>query len=200
MKKSKVFIIVILVVIFLSVLTLLTYKPVNENKALEPQPVAKVTATSAQFSDGATTIEAMFNSDSTVTFNHSITGLVTLPIAVSGSGARYANSDQSLVFWEHQGEVTITKDGNQVFKGKIIKPEEVTKVLTEAEAREIAEKSCIKGGESISAGSYNENSKTWWFDANLNSTNKGCHPACVVSEDTKTSEINWRCTGAEIKN
>jgi hypothetical protein len=67
--------------------------------------------------------------------------------------------------------------------------------LTESEARIIAEASCIKGGEALSAGSYNPNSKTWWFDANLNATREGCNPACVVSEETKTAEINWRCTG-----
>lgn len=71
----------------------------------------------------------------------------------------------------------------------------INSMLSESEARAIAEKSCIKGGESLSAGIYNENSKTWWYDANLNSTHEGCNPACVVSEETKTSEINWRCTG-----
>ena len=70
-----------------------------------------------------------------------------------------------------------------------------THSLTESEARTIAEKSCIKGGEALGSGSYNENSKTWWFDANLNSTREGCNPACVVSEETKTAEVNWRCTG-----
>jgi len=70
--------------------------------------------------------------------------------------------------------------------------------LTEIEAKVIAEKSCIKGGESLASGYYNANSKTWWFDANLNSTQKGCSPACVVSEATKTAEINWRCTGLII--
>ena len=67
--------------------------------------------------------------------------------------------------------------------------------LTEAEAKIIAEKTCIKGGESLDPGYYNENTKTWWFDANLNVTREGCNPACVVSEETKTAEINWRCTG-----
>jgi len=70
--------------------------------------------------------------------------------------------------------------------------------LTESEAKAIAEKFCIKGGESLAPGYYNENSKTWWFDANLNSTQKSCNPACVVSEATKTAEINWRCTGLII--
>jgi len=53
----------------------------------------------------------------------------------------------------------------------------------------------IRGGESLAPGYYNENSKTWWFDANLNATQAGCNPACVVSEDTGQAEINWRCTG-----
>lgn len=67
--------------------------------------------------------------------------------------------------------------------------------FTEADARIIAEKTCIKGGESLAPWYYNENSKTWWFDANLNATKEGCNPACVVSEETKQAEINWRCTG-----
>lgn len=68
---------------------------------------------------------------------------------------------------------------------------------TEAEARAIAEKTCLKEGESLAAdaGMFNENSKTWWFDANLNEAPSGCHPACVVFEETGTAEINWRCTG-----
>ena len=71
-------------------------------------------------------------------------------------------------------------------------------VMTEANARGIAEASCIKGGESLRPGYYNERSRTWWFDANLNATKPGCNPACVVSSDTRTAEINWRCTGAIV--
>lgn len=67
--------------------------------------------------------------------------------------------------------------------------------LSEAQARVIAEKSCLQGGESLALGYYNENSKTWWFAANLNSVRTGCNPACVVSEETRQAEINWRCTG-----
>jgi hypothetical protein len=71
----------------------------------------------------------------------------------------------------------------------------IKNLMTEAEARVIAEKSCIKGAEALGAGTYNSNSQTWWYDANLNATRPGCNPACVVSEQTKTAEINWRCTG-----
>jgi hypothetical protein len=80
----------------------------------------------------------------------------------------------------------------------IQKPEKTTiptTSMTEAEAKTIAEATCIKGGESLTPGYYNENSKTWWFDANLNATKPGCIPACVVSEESKTAEVNWRCTG-----
>lgn len=67
--------------------------------------------------------------------------------------------------------------------------------LTESQARVIAEQNCIGSWETLWTGSsYNSNSKTWWFDANLNPIKEGCYPACVVSENTKTTEINWRCT------
>ena len=69
--------------------------------------------------------------------------------------------------------------------------------ISEAAAQTIAEAICIKGGGALSSGgTYNSNSNTWWFDANLNATKTGCNPACVVSAETKTAEINWRCIGA----
>ncbi|MEY4731284.1 MAG: hypothetical protein RL681_230 [Candidatus Parcubacteria bacterium] len=73
---------------------------------------------------------------------------------------------------------------------------ETDTVLSEAQARVIAERLCIKGGEALEPGTHNANTRTWWFDANLNTTRPGCDPACVVSEDKGTAEINWRCTGA----
>lgn len=66
--------------------------------------------------------------------------------------------------------------------------------FTEAKARAIAENNCISQGETLEAGYYNPNSRTWWFNAHLSETPEGCNPACVVSEDG-TFEINWRCTG-----
>jgi len=72
--------------------------------------------------------------------------------------------------------------------------EVIVPVITYEEAKSVAEQDCIKAGESLGEGSYNESSRTWWFDANLNEAKEGCNPACVVSED-KGVEINWRCTG-----
>lgn len=76
--------------------------------------------------------------------------------------------------------------------------DQVGSTMSAIEAKAIAEKNCIKGGESLADGYYNQNTKTWWFDANLNSKQEGCNPACVVNEETKTAEINWRCTGLII--
>ncbi len=77
-------------------------------------------STAATFSDGTTHVDASFDNEAhTVTFTHEATGEITLPQAVSASGARYANEDESIVFWEHQGEVTITKDDETVFQGDV---------------------------------------------------------------------------------
>ncbi len=59
------------------------------------------------------------NARDTVTFTHPKTGTTTLPSAVSASGARYANSDETIVFWEHQGEGSLFINNEQVFKGTI---------------------------------------------------------------------------------
>jgi len=39
----------------------------------------------------------------------------------------------------------------------------------------------------------NEITGTWWI--NLDIEKAGCNPACVINVETKTAEINWRCTG-----
>jgi len=77
-----------------------------------------------------------------------------------------------------------------------------SKVLPSAmslkEAQSIALTSqCSEKGTVNSEGTYNSNSKTWWFDLATKDEFKqeGCNPACVVSEETKTAEINWRCMG-----
>lgn len=116
--------------------------------------------------------------------------------AISASGARFVNAKNNLSFWEHQGEFTLTKRATEIL-AVCQKPQDgiSSRKMSEVEALSIAERSCIKGGGTLGSGMYNENSRTWWFDANLNSTRKGCNPACVVSERAKTAEINWRCTG-----
>lgn len=79
-------------------------------------------------------------------------------------------------------------------------PQGNDQIISEARARAIAEASCIKSGETLKPGYYNAGTRTWWFDATLHETRTGCNPACVVSVDSMTAEINWRCTGAGTPN
>ncbi|MDD5589956.1 MAG: hypothetical protein PHQ47_02145 [Candidatus Portnoybacteria bacterium] len=64
-------------------------------------------------------------------------------------------------------------------------------------AKIIAQKSdCAKEGKIAGSWFYNQNTLTWWFDMDIK--REGCSPACVVSEETRSAEINWRCTGILI--
>jgi hypothetical protein len=84
-------------------------------------------------------------------------------------------------------------------------PEDQAKITFD-EAREIAQNSdCVKDGSLTDTYVYNPSTRTWWIDLEPFTPREGCNPACVVSENTKTAEINWRCTGAlppltDIKN
>lgn len=56
-----------------------------------------------------------------------------------------------------------------------------------------SESDCVAEGALTDTTMYNEITKTWWIDLDLEK--EGCAPACVVNVETKTAEINWRCTG-----
>lgn len=100
------------------------------------------------------------------------------------------------------GAVTIVIGGAMIYYAGLASPRmadrnSANSIISEEQAQAIAEATCIKGGGALKGGgTYNSNSKTWWFDANLNATREGCNPTCVVSAETKQAEINWRCTGA----
>lgn len=71
--------------------------------------------------------------------------------------------------------------------------------LTIEEAMEIAQDSeCTEKGSLTEEHMYNDFSRTWWIDLKMKPEfeNEMCYPACVVFEETKEVEINWRCTGA----
>jgi len=71
--------------------------------------------------------------------------------------------------------------------------------LTLDEAIGIAEGSeCTEKGVLTDSYMYNEYTKTWWIDLDMKEEfeKEYCNPACVVNEDTRSAEINWRCTGA----
>jgi membrane-bound inhibitor of C-type lysozyme len=41
--------------------------------------------------------------------------------AISASGARYANEDETVIFWEHQGEAMVEMDGEIIYQGCSLK-------------------------------------------------------------------------------
>lgn len=65
--------------------------------------------------------------------------------------------------------------------------------MTGSEVVSIAQEACGSIGNLTNVIYYNPNSRTYWID--LDTVKEGCSPACVVSEDDKTAEVNWRCTG-----
>lgn len=65
--------------------------------------------------------------------------------------------------------------------------------ITESEARIIAEKTCIKGGQALNRGTYDITTDVWLFEANLNMTREGCTSFCAVDAGTKDAKVLWRC-------
>jgi hypothetical protein len=55
---------------------------------------------------------------------------------------------------------------------------------------------CTAVGTLSGTPQYNAVTRTWWIDITPAEPKPGCNPACVVDEATRTSEVNWRCTGA----
>lgn len=87
------------------------------------------------FSNGTTTIPVTFNNnDMTVTFSHPQLGAdaITLESAISASGARYANTDESIVFWEHQSEGTIFVNDEEIFRGALANENSTEETVTDS--------------------------------------------------------------------
>lgn len=75
-------------------------------------------AISTTFYDQTTgeALPATFEGDQ-VTFTSTKLGTMTLPHALSADGARYANADESIVFWNKGNAVFVTQNGTIVFNG-----------------------------------------------------------------------------------
>jgi predicted lipoprotein with Yx(FWY)xxD motif len=80
-------------------------------------------------------------------------------------------------------------------KQKCIRPweEACEGTLKGSEVMQIAEAGCGATGNLTGNISYNPSSKTYWIG--LDTVKAGCSPACVVWEDNRSAEVNWRCTG-----
>lgn len=66
--------------------------------------------------------------------------------------------------------------------------------MSYGEAVDIAKQStCTQEGDLTETRVCNASTGTWWID--LDAEKPGCNPACVVDVNTRTAEVNWRCTG-----
>ncbi|MBN2566746.1 hypothetical protein JXB02_01515 [Candidatus Woesearchaeota archaeon] len=78
--------------------------------------------------------------------------------------------------------------------------EECTPVvpLTKDDAYRIAGDSlCVQMGALSDEASRNDITGSWWIGLEMSPENEkpGCNPACVVLDESRNADINWRCTG-----
>jgi putative hemolysin len=76
----------------------------------------------AKYQNSAVQMKAIFRirKETALIFGPQVDG-IELPVAPSGSGARYLSPDRTIDFWEHQGEATLTVNGKVLFRGTIMK-------------------------------------------------------------------------------
>ena len=121
----------IAVLVILIIGGLLVFNQIKNKPKDSGQNIVSVIYSDAE---GDVFVSADFNNtDGTVTFSHKDIGEHTLPSVISASGARYANEDESVVFWEHQGEVTISYEDLDIFIGYPLEIYENEKVKAEIE-------------------------------------------------------------------
>lgn len=103
--------------------------------------------------------------------------LILILIIIAGAG---------FILWQQLGK-------------KPLNTEEIKPLISEEQALQIAMDSedCSMAGVLTDNIIYNAVTKRWWIDLERmpELDEDGCNPACVVSEETKTAEVNWRCTG-----
>jgi hypothetical protein len=104
-----------------------------------------------------------------------------------------------------QGPTVCTQEGMSCPDGSVVGrtgpncefeecPPPICNSMDLSEAIKIAGYSeCIEQGDLENISLCNRETKTWWIEINMEKP--GCNPACVIDTETKTAEINWRCTG-----
>ena len=82
-------------------------------------PAVAIVSQANFLSDNGNVILATYFTNNTVILKFSDSSTLALPIAISGSGSRYANENHE--WWEHHGEATYSVDGKVVFIGNLQK-------------------------------------------------------------------------------
>lgn len=92
----------------------------QRNQRAVSVPLVPETISVVYTNTDGTTVPATFNNAiGTVTVTTPKTGTVLLKQAVSASGARYVNQDESIVLWDKGGEVTIEYNNEVIYAGTV---------------------------------------------------------------------------------
>ena len=91
--------------------------PVQEETSQE-EALPKIISTSVFMNKEGKTVPVIFYEEA-VLFQTQETGDLVLPQVISASGTRYANEDESVVFWNKGNEITITQNNTDIFSGTL---------------------------------------------------------------------------------
>ncbi len=114
MTKKIISWILVLAVIGFAVFALSNSKNDTPKKTADDLP--KILSTAVYMDEAGYTIPVLYYEDAVV-FTTKETGDLVLPLAISASGARYTNEDESVVFWNKGDAITITYKGEEIFSG-----------------------------------------------------------------------------------
>lgn len=114
----------ILLTIFVVIVIVIAHNRMPAKAPTTPEVSGEQIINQVVFYDQTTgeALPATFYEDK-VTFTSTTLGTMTLPHALSADGARYANADESIVFWNKGNSVFITQNGTIIFNGSTGDPQ-----------------------------------------------------------------------------
>jgi len=86
-----------------------------------PAPTQKVLGDATYFCDANKSVRGVYH-ETSVDLTFSDGRKMTLPHALSADGARYANADESIVFWNKGNTAFITEGSSTTFANCVAKP------------------------------------------------------------------------------
>lgn len=118
------------------------------------------------------------------------------PIKVYPILEEYLNK-KGIEWTEEMSAIEIYDQENEIISYMVVIGEAIPQDILEVARNN---KDCSMAGILSNRINHNEITKTWWVDLDRmpELENDGCNPACVVNEESKVAEVNYRCTGLVI--
>lgn len=153
MKSSTVIIVIIALLLIGGVVYFVNNPKASESEVLPNQNTEEGVAETLSVNylcDGGKSIAATYNNtEENVTISLSDERVMTLPLAISASGARFANADETQVFWnkgntaffEENGEITYADcvaEGTQAEEGADVEASSENESEEAGESEEVA--------------------------------------------------------------